>query len=396
MFKGGKTLNKYKLILIICSCVCAILVSAVVVVAFTYEKPVHCHILGDGRVYHICNDGVYYTQQCQDGCVVKEFSDATFKEIFVGGALVEKIILEDNIVITEEFAFNAFVNPVDDSVGEPLNLDLDINLDLNGFEISTDIDVVEYDAMFRFNANMGSVNLNIYNGSLTSYDTSYIFRFKNNSQSGQNINITLNNVNCETVGTKTTPLFLSECHNICLNASNSRFVSRTTGNDGGDYGVGAFIDASGDIEFNNCYFEGGDAVYVKSGNVNLNSCVLTNEGLADHSVQGSETGFSAIGACLTADSHTTSLGTSVFIINIVDCQMVSNHSSKMICIKETIAEEGLEKSVSDSSIITIESCIFDENPMAGNIVKYDNVVYPNGIPQNDGGQIWVCGAQVID
>ena len=388
-------MNKYKLILIICSCVCAILVSAVVVVAFTYDKSVHYHALEEGRVYHICSDRVYYTQRCQDGCIVEQSSDATFKDIFVGGAFVDKVVLEDNIVLTEEFAFNAFVNPADGSVGESLPLDFDVNLDLNGFEISTDIDVVEYNSMFRFNVNIGSIKLNIYNGSLTSYDTAYIFRFKNNSQSGQNINITLNNVNCETIGTKTTPLFLSECGNVSLVASNSRFVSRTTGTDSGDYGVGAFIDASGNMEFNNCYFEGGDAVYVKSGNVNLNSCVLTNEGLAEHSIQGSETGFSAVGACLTADSHTTSSGTSVFEINVVDCQMVSNHSSKMIYIKETIAEEGLEKSVSDDSVIVVESCIFDENPMAGNIVKYDNVVYPNGIPQNDGGQVWVCGSQAI-
>ena len=83
--------------------------------------------------------------------------------------------------------------PSASSVSVGFEYNLNINLNLNGHTISTDIDNIEYDSMFRINVNLGSINLNISNGKLISHDTSYIFRFKNNKNSGQNINVKISN-----------------------------------------------------------------------------------------------------------------------------------------------------------------------------------------------------------
>lgn len=396
---GGEILNKRKLSLMICACACVLLAVVVLVIAFTYNRPKHDHALGEEKTYHIYADQIKCTQRYADGCQVELDTEMSLTELLMGATKTDRLVLEEDIMLTERLNINAFINSVDPQQ-DPQLLNLNINLDLNGFTLSADIDPIDGDlesvdrfknnSMFKFNANRGSLNLTVSNGKLVSQNALCIFVFENHSVS-EKINVTLDNVQCEVSGIKATPLFMGACENIEFNAINSRFISRTTGTQSGDYGVGAFIDSEGEFDFKNCYFEGGDALYVRGGTVGLDSCELVNVGLADHSVQGVEAVFYAVGSCLTADSHTTADGRRTFEITIKDCEMISNHSSKMISIKESISEIGLEGGIDSDSVINIESCKFDDDPMIEAVSQYDNIKYPNGIPQNDGTQTWVCG-----
>ncbi len=169
-------MNKRKLSLIICSCVCVILAISVLVIAFTYSEPKHDHTLRDGKIYHIYTDKIYCTQQYADGChVTLEADTLSLTDVFAGITEKDSVVLEEDITLTEEFAMNAFVNSDTNPLAEPQELDLNINLDLNGFTIYGDIENIEYDSMFRFNVNRGKLNLTISNGKLYSEDTSYIF-----------------------------------------------------------------------------------------------------------------------------------------------------------------------------------------------------------------------------
>ena len=362
----------------------------VVGIGLFYNGPLHKHSLKGGKTYHICQDRIYYTQQCKNGCTVELETKASLNDVLASANGCDNIVLDEDVVLTEEVALNTFINSETDPQAEPRLLNLNINLNLNGFTLSADIDESEYNSMFRFNANRGTLNLNVFNGTLSSQSVAYIFRFKNNAESGENIKLTLNNVDCEVSGIKATPLFMAECQNIRVDANNSRFVSRRTGSQNGDYGVGAFINSDSVFNFEDCYFEGGDALYVKSGKVNLVGCTLANVGLAEHTAQGVAT-FSAVGACLTADSYTTAEGRSVFDITITDCEMLRGNSAKMIYVIETASGSGLELGVDEDSVINVLSCTFDEDPMIDSIPKYDNVKYPNGTPENNGAGQWVCG-----
>lgn len=380
-------MKKSRIALIVSSCLCVVLASIVMMIAFSYTEPIHKHVFSAYKTYHISNSGTYYTMTCKDGCEVKFETKATLSDLCSMASSYDNIILDENITLTEEIYVQSFMgsgNGADD-------LDLTINLDLNNYRLSTNIDTFTYDSMFMFNANRGKIKLNIKNGKLVSQDLAHIFRLKNTKRSGQNIELNIDNVECLVSGVKTTPLFAHDCYNVKVNATNSRFISQTTTTNKGDYGVGAFINSDSEFNFNNCYFEGGDAVYVKSGTVDLTGCRLVNVGLVSHASQNIET-FSAVGACLTADNYTTTSGTSKFEITIKKCVMESMSSFKMIYVIETSSESGMELGVNANSVIDVQSCSFNNNPTALTIPKYDLVHYPNGeAPTNNGTQTWTCG-----
>ncbi|MBO5910178.1 MAG: hypothetical protein J6Q15_01575 [Clostridia bacterium] len=381
-------MKKKRLILIVCSCLCVVFAGVVMAIAISYTSPQHRHVLGKNKTYHICNDHIYYTRVCQDGCDVAFETKATLTDVFTSVTEEDDIILDEDVSLTEELFIKSFVGTGNDVK----DLELNINLDLNNFTLSINVDETENDTMFMFNANRGKINFNISNGKISSQDTSYIFRFKNTTRSGDNIKLNIDNVECLVSGIKATPLFAHDCVNIEVNANNSKFISNTTTSNTGDYGVGVFINSDSQFNFTNCYFEGGDAVYVKDGTVNLTGCKLVNEGLVQHPTQGVETLFSAVGACLTADSHTTSKDITTFIITIKDCEMESRSSYKMIYVIETAYASGVQVGVDDKSIIDVQSCAFNNDPTWHAIPQYELVQYPNGeAPQNYGTQTWICG-----
>lgn len=382
-------MKRKKIILIVCSCICLILSGVVMAIVFSYDPPKHQHVLGEDKTYHILNNSVYYTRECADGCKVRFDTKMSFADTLATVAENDKIVLEGDIKLTKEMYIKTFAG-TGDNVQE---LEMNINLDLNNYTISTNVDSSnkEYDSVFMINANRGKVNFNIKNGKIFTEDLSYIFRLKNNQYYNDNIILNIENVECETKGVKTTPIFGSEFYNVEINANNSKFISTTTGTQNSEYGVGAFINSNSEFNFTNCYFEGGDAVYVKSGNVNLTNCKLVNSGLVNSECQNTDT-FSAVGACLTANCYATSSGVSQFAVTIINCRMESKSSYKMIYVIETAAESGLALGVNSNSIIDVQSCMFNNNPTAQTIPQYDLVKYPNNeAPSNNGTQVWICG-----
>ena len=156
-----------------------------------------------------------------------------------------------------------------------------------------------------------------------------------------------------------------------------------------DYGVGVFVNSESEFNFNNCYFEGADAVYVKHGTVNLTGCTLSNVELAYRGEQANETAFSAIGTCLATESYTTSEGMTKFTITITDCSMIRVNSSHMMYVAQT-GETGQILSINPESSINVISCRFQDNPLV--MGNYDIVHYPNDEPPvNQGENLWVVG-----
>lgn len=385
-------MKKNKLILMICSLLCVVLSIGVISVAVFHKEPKHKHVLNDAKTYHICNDHVYYTRQCHDGCEVIFETKATFADAVMGVTKDDKIVLDEDVVLNQEVFVQSFVG----SGANTEDLELTINIDLNNYTLSNYVADKEYDSMFMFSANRGKINFNIQNGKINTAYSSYIFKFKNTKYSGENIVLNINNVECETSGIQTSPIFASNAYNMVINATDCKFKSNTTGKQNGDFGVGAFINSDSVFNFNNCYFEGGDGLYVRRGKVNLLGCTLVNEGLVAHDSQSTDK-FSAVGACLVADSHNTINGVSEFSIIIQNCSMQGNASFKMIYVIETKSQNDLNLDISDNSIVDVRSCRFNNNPTTLAIPQYDIVKYPNNeSPSNNGTQTWICGNMPVN
>ena len=153
-------MKKKRLILIICSCICVLLASAVVTIAFTYSPPKHKHVFAEDKTYHICNNGIYYTKTCKDGCIVSFETKATFTDVLSSVTEIDNIVLDENVILTEDVIVKSFAGSGDDVQ----DIELNINLDLNGFTLSTNVENSQNNSLFMFNANRGSVEFNVKNG----------------------------------------------------------------------------------------------------------------------------------------------------------------------------------------------------------------------------------------
>lgn len=356
-------MRRKRLVLSICASLCVVLIGIVVAVVFL--SPKHTHKLSESRTYHISNSSIYYTRACAKGCEIKYQEDITIVDLFASVRAQDKIVLDENVVLNEELVLKGFS-------GEQ-ELDLNINLDLNNFRLSSNVSNKNYNSLFMLNANRGSIKLNISNGHLYSNDLLYIFRFSNNGEMGGDIELNLNKVNCEVLGNRATPLYaqgtvsttrdgtISMTNALMkINATNSKFISTCANHNYGadcDYcGVGAFINSASDFNFTNCEFFGGDGVFVKQGNLNLTNCKLANSALVPPTTLTAQrsSDFDAVGASLLVDNYTTSEGTTKFNIVIKNCIMNSD-SGKGIYVVET-ADEGLELAVNSESFIDVQSC----------------------------------------
>jgi len=327
-------MKKNKLIVIISAICCVVIAGVVMAIALKPNKHEHGD-LGNARVYHVLNDEIYYTRTYQDGCVKRFNTEATFEEVLMASSAVDSVRLEEDVVLNKEVVIKSFVT----KDGLPQGIELNINLDLNNHTLSTNVESVVNNSVFTLNSNYGTINLNVENGKLYSQDLLSVFKFINNGRTDENVELNITNVECTVVGSEATPLF---AHNnasaIKVNGLNSKFISKIANNGISGYGVGAYINSASQFNFNNCYFEGGDAIYVKHGQVNLTSCKLVSDGLDKKYEESSET-FCAVGACVVGDTYTSSNGSTEFEINIIDCEMIGNTSSAMIYIAGT-AEEG--------------------------------------------------------
>lgn len=383
-------MRKSRLILIICACMCVVLSGIVLAIAF-WQTPLHKHKFGEARTYHVYNDHVYYTRQCKkDGHEEKvNMGGVTFVDVVNLVKSSDKIILEENVVINNEITLKSYQT----NGTTPQGINLDVNIDLNDKLLSTGYVLTKQtNSLFMFDSTYGSINFNIKNGSIYSQELSYIFNFK--TREG-NVELNINNVECSVLGVKATPIYAHNT-NVKVNATDSKFVSKTTTNNRDDYGVGVFINSDNIFNFDNCYFEGGDAVYVRQGTVNLTGCILQNKGLMSNPLRDhvrSSDDFMAIGSCLATESYTTNTSTSKFIVNIVGCKMyaITNGSSTMVIYVFRTATTGNNCAVNPNSAINIQSCIFDANPAKGD-ENFGVIKFPNGVaPEVNQNEQWICG-----
>ncbi len=373
-------MKKKKVVMATLGIVC--LIAAVIVLVIALTMPEHTHKLSEEKTYHITNKGVHYTRVCTDGCKVKFETQLSVADALVSGA---EIVVDEDVVLTKEIDIKGFT--IKDELPEPL--ELNINLNLNKHTISTDIENVVTNALFTFNANYGKINFNIKNGKIETNDIAYIFSFITTPDAEDVINLNIDKVECSMVGHKATPIYAHQCDGVTINATNSKFKAYKSSQEGADYGVGTFINANGEFNFTDCYFEGADALYVKHGTVNLTRCTLSNVELAYRGEQATEVAFCAIGTCLATESYTTSEGMTKFTITITDCSMIRVNSCHMIYVAQT-GEVGQTLSINPQSSINVISCTFSDNPTA--IVNYDIVHYPNNEPPvNQGNNMWEVG-----
>ena len=82
-----------------------------------------------------------------------------------------------------------------------------------------------------------------------------------------------------------------------------------------------------------------------------------------------------------------------FVITITDCEMESIASAKMIYVLETTDVSGGEIGVDANSVINVESCVFDDDPLLESVPQYSLVKYPNNQPPQLVAEIekWICG-----
>ncbi len=354
-------MKKNKWILIVSAIVCCVL--AITVIAIASNKPEHKHALGESITYHVGVDSVYYTRQCTDGYTERFETEIGFQDVLLIATENDNIVLEEDLELTQIVRVNSFI-VVD---GQPQGRDIYINLDLNGHTISSNINqstnTESIKSMFILNAPYGKIDFKAQNGKLISEDLSYIINFSNNSTSGENLHVDLNNVECKVTGENAAPLFVNNTnHNSKFKATDCQFIASKSTTSSTNTGVGAFINANSEFTFTNCEFEGGDGMYVKAGKVTLDGCKLISKQRVWQS--GAETvssKFSPLGSALTAESYHQNSGYSKFEITLTNCQLQSINSSKMIYTAQT-ADAGLEKGHNASSSINVSNCTFNKKP----------------------------------
>jgi len=377
-------MKEKKKALIVSIGICMALIFAVMIIVFT--RPEHKHNLGQAKVYHVSNSEVYYTRRCKCGDDIRFDTKIPFEDVMLLANAEDKIVLDEDIVLNNEVIISSVIT----RDGLPIALDLNINFDLNNHTISTNIQQSTKDAVFMLNSTYGTIKFNISNGKIETQDLSTIFRVSTQSQDENAIQLNINNVESKVDGSGVTALYAyNNSGAVTVNANNSKFIASNSQDGEINNGVGVFINCDSRFNFTNCYFEGGDAVYVKEGYVNLIECDLVNSGLEQRTVQSNKESFSAIGSCLATETYTTNEGQTKFTINIDTCSMIANDSSLMIFVAQT-GDNGINTSINPDSSINVVSCVFSHNPIAE--VDYDIVNYPGGQPpvkQSD--NTWVVG-----
>ena len=377
-------MKKKKLILIIIAVCCALLAGAVTIFALTQSKCNHKY--GAGKTYHITNNEVYYTLACtKDGHIKRFETKASFTDVLSIVTDDDLIVLDEDITLTNSIDVKSYL--YSETTNLPNAFDLEINLNLNSYTITTEIESATNDTVFMFDATFGTIDFDITNGSIYTDDAKYIFNFKNNNTATNTIDISIDNVECTVMGGgEVTPLFVDDtCSNIDLEANNSKFIAKNAPDSDDNMCVGAFINSNSQFDFINCYFEGGDGLYIKRGIVNLTGCELVNKDLVDNTTNhGVSATFRPVGSCLTAESYNQEgVGYSQFNITITNCTFNSTGSIRNIYVGST-NDPGLPNEINPNSSINIVSATFNVNPVN---IAYDIVTFAS--PVNRIGTVWV-------
>ena len=352
-----------KWILILSAVACFVLAGVAIAVGVNNE---HIHSVSEAREYHIGGDRVYYTQYCKCGDYDESKNiDLTEEEVFAS------LTAQDRLVLDGDVELNGVVNLAgfDQNSTLPKPLNTVVNVDLRGYSLTTnkDYEIGEENSLFYLNARYGTVNLNIQNGKLNGGALSYIFKFATNEDSAENIKLNLSNVKCSVDGEGSAPIYASQdLTNGNIIANNCKFLA-TNSSSYNCFGV--VIDSESKFVFNNCYFEGGDSVYIRRGDVVLNGCNLINKTSYDR--EGSIYGnlrlaneISATGNCLTLDTNKDEQNVySKYNVKLVNCYFDANDGNgKVLFISGSTIDEN-EQTVNKSaeSVIEMEVCVFREN-----------------------------------
>ncbi len=339
-------------IFIIISILCCCL-GIVATIGVKFSQTGHKHELTEARVYHISQEGIYYTRSCNDGYSQVFSTGASLLEVMKTVTEQDRIILDEDIVLDRDIIIKS------SSDTQPIGFNLDINLDLNNHQISSDVGSIG-GAMFKLNADLGTIKLNVKNGKLYSEDFQYIFGFQtgvNFNQATRNVILNLDNVECVVKGNNATPLFVNNsASNIEVVANNCTFEAQELSTESAN-AVGAYINAQDSrFYFTGCDFKGIDALYVKQGRVNLNNCKLNTESGSARTLQQTQNPFYAIGSALLLESHNSNAGCTQFNVIITGCDLQSLGASLIKMIQTT--SDGVSSSVNNSSHIVVNSARF--------------------------------------
>ena len=336
---------KNKIIIVIVALSVMMFGCVVIGVANSLNTPKHVEA---GKIFHVSQEKCYYVQNCAHCNTVQHDTDMDFIQILQNVEKCDKIILDEDIYVANIILDDNFVSETKNQI--------DINLDLNNYSITSNANKDEGISLFDIQANNYSVNLNIENGSLYANKLLYVFNFTNSNN--KTIHLNLNNVTSKTIGNNTTPLFAhNTSENIVVNATNCEFIAEKSASVE-TKNTGAFINSESEFNFNNCTFEGGDGVYVKQGKINFVGCTLINNNLGKQgdTLVKSDTFISA-GRCLVADSYNYTqdeqILTTKFNITIDKCIFIAKTSNVAVII-----DANNEGKFNENSIINIKSAKF--------------------------------------
>lgn len=350
-----------KWILILSAVVCFVLAGIAIAVGV---NNVHTHSVAEVREYHIGGDRVYYTQYCKCGEYDESTNiDLTEDEVFTSLTAQDKIVLDGNVCLNNAVKITGF----NKNLSEPEPLNTVVNIDLRGYSLTTSQESGdENNSLFDLNARYGKISLNIQNGKLNAGTLKYVFKFATGQDSVEAVKLQLTNVECNVEGEGSASIYASQdLINGKIVANNCKFLAT---NSAGYNCFGVVIDSESDFEFNNCYFEGGDSVYIRRGNVTLNSCDLINkisyerEGNVDGNVSLSNK-ISATGNCLILDTNINEESVcSKYNVKLNNCYFDANSGNGNVLIIRGSTANAYDVRVdkNDESVIEMEGCIFRE------------------------------------
>lgn len=302
-----------KWILIVSAVACFVLAGVIIAIGISGGQDTHIHGVTEAREYHIGGEKVYYTKACRCGEYAEDTDiDLEPDEVFAALTAQDSVILDGDVALSNSIVLNGYTGGANSM---PKNIT--VNLNLNGYTLtSNSLDDTDT-ALFSMNSASGQIELNIKNGKLNGGELKYIFNCVASEADGE-LELNLNNVQCEVAGVNSSTLFTNEnvkSSKIVANNCSFKATAQTESNAPASYGV--LIDGNGEFTFNNCTFEGGDAVYVRRGEVTLTDCSLVSRSAPDARSIGDET--IPMGACLVLNSRTNTTGQSGYNVTLNNC-----------------------------------------------------------------------------
>lgn len=380
-----------KWILVLSAVACFVLAGVLIAIGVKNGSNEHTHAVVDAKEYHIGGESVYYTQSCKCGEYDERTdTDLTINEVFASVAEQDIIVLDDDVILEDSIALNGFAGNL---LTGMTSRNLVVNLDLRGhnFESSATPEMASGNALFLLNAGGGEVRFNVKNGKLDAGQLKYVAKLTHNENNQvAKLTVNLNNVECCVNSSLSATIFADENLNGgVITATGCKFVANSPNQseNGNADCFGVLINSNSQFIFNNCYFEGGDAVYVRRGQVSFNECKLlsNSNGKTGEALSGDV--ITSMGSCLVLDCNASTTGEkTTYNVKLVDCYLDAlgkpNKKSMFVgCSAETGAQY---TNTSEDCVIEIKNCKFSTD--IGNIPQVKDVITSkeNVLEENSG------------